>query len=134
MIGDEIDTRLVNNGRKTQLADFKAKAIAAIKSDPDIKASGKVSSTLKKLDDRFDDYKASYGDELDDMEINNIRKVANKDWSPDTTDVSQIVGDVSRDIVYNSTDDMAVRNLLREQGNLLAARKYAEAINGTRVV
>jgi hypothetical protein len=133
MIGDEIDSTLVATGKKVRLSDMKQKAINAVKNDPELKQAGKVSSTLKKLEDRFDDYEISYWDELDITEVNNIRKVANKDWSPDTQDVSSIVGDVSRDIVYNSTDDLYVRNLLREQWNLLAARKYAEVINGTKV-
>ncbi len=129
----KIDTTLKNTGTKLNIDELKNDAISKAKANPDLKASGTVASTIAKINSRFEDYKSSYGDTVDIAELNNIRKVANKDWSPDTQDVSRIVGDVARDKVYNATDDMAVKNLLKDQSELLAAKKYAEKMNGTKV-
>lgn len=130
----EIDTKLVNSGQKVSVEQLKAEAISRAESNPDFKQSGTVGTNVKKIESRFEDYKKSYGDEIDVAEINNIRKTANRDWKEETADVSRIVGDVARDVVYNITPDKVVRSLLRQQGELLAARKYAERINGTKVV
>lgn len=134
LLDSEIDTKLVNSGQKVSIETLRQEAINRAKSNSEFKQSGTVSSVLNKIENRFNDYKQSYGDNLDVAELNNIRKVANKDWSPDTSDVSSIVGDVARDVVYNVTPDKAIRSLLRQQGELLAAKKYAETINGTKVV
>ena len=132
-IGDEITGTLKSTGKKISTKDYKKRVIAAAKQNDDLKRAGKVSETIKKIETKFDDYKESYGDEIDITEVDEIRKVSNRDWSPDTEDVSSLIWDVGRDIVYNSTDDMYVRDLLREQWNLLSARKYAISLNGTKV-
>lgn len=133
-LDSEIDTKLVNSGQKIDLETLRQEAITRAKNNDDFKQSGTVSSNVTKINNRFDDYKTSYGDQIDVAEINNIRKIANKDYSPETQDVSRLMGDVARDVVYNVTPDKAIRALLRQQGELLAARKYAETINGTKVV
>jgi hypothetical protein len=130
----EIDTKLVNTGVKTPIEQLRKQAIAQVQADNEIRQAGKVAETVSKVNKRFDDYVDSYGTDLDIAEINNIRKVANKDFKEDTMDVSRIVGDVSRDIVYNYSGDPAIKKLLQEQGELLAARKYAEILNGTSVI
>lgn len=132
-IGDEITGTLKSTGKKISTEDYKKRVIEAAKKNDDLKRAGKVSETIKKVENKFDDYKESYWDEIDITEVDEIRKVSNRDWSPDTEDVSSLIWDVGRDIVYNSTDDMYVRDLLREQWNLLSARKYAISLNGTKV-
>jgi len=132
-LDNEIDTKLVNSGQKLNLIDLEKQAMEAVKNNPDLKQAGTVSSTMSKLKARFADYRMSYGDDIDIAELNNIRKVANRDWNVDTQDVSRIVGDVARDHVYDAVPDNAIRKLLMEQGELLSARNYAEKINGTKV-
>jgi hypothetical protein len=129
----EIDNTLVSSGKVHQIEQLKQQAIAAVKADTQIRREGKVAARTKEIENRFDDYKNSYGETIDVLEINQIRKVANKDYSPETMDTSRIVGDVAREKVYTSTKDGKVKRLLDEQGELLAARKYAEIINGTAV-
>jgi hypothetical protein len=133
-LDSQIDTLLTDTKQTIPTEDIIQSAIQQAIADPTLKASGKVNVTIKKLMTILDDYSTTYGDTLTPVEINNIRKVMNKDWSPETMDTSRIIGDAAREIVYNSTPDMEVRSLLRNQGELLAAKKYAETINGTKVV
>lgn len=128
-----IDTKLVNTGKKISINDLKKQAIENAKSNPEFKQSGTVSQNLAKIENRFEDYRTSYGDEIDVAELNNIRKTANKDYSPDTQDVSLVIGDTARKFVYDALPDNEIKKLLQQQGELLAAKKYAEKLNGTKV-
>lgn len=132
-LDNEIDTKLVNTGKKISVEELKQKAIDNAMKNEEFRQSGSVSQNVAKIENRFEDYKKSYGDQIDIAELNNIRKTANKDYAPDTQDVSRIVGDTAREVVYNATPDGAVKKLLQQQGELLAAKKYAETINGTKV-
>ena len=129
----DIDTKLTNTGQKISIDELEAEALQQIESNPELMRAGKVASTQNSLKTRFEDYRNSYGTELDIAELNNIRKVANKDWSPDTQDVSRVIGDVARNYVYDAVPDGEVKSLLQRQGELLAAKRYAESINGTKV-
>jgi len=129
----EIESNLKDTGILLKLENLRNEAIEKVKNDSDFKRSGTVQSNIDRVNTRFDDYKNSYGDTIDINELNSIRKKANEDWSPETHDTSRIVGDIARDKVYNATVDKIVRDLLREQGNLLAAEKYASKINGTKI-
>ena len=133
-LDSQIDTILKNTGAKIPLDDLWKEAVDKAKSNPELKQSGQVESTITKIDKRFGDYVNSYGNTVDIAELNNIRKVANKDWSPDTQDVSKIVGDIARDKVYNATEDLKVKELLRDQSELLSAKNYAQKLNGTKVI
>jgi hypothetical protein len=135
-LDSQIDIKIKESstGKGVPLDEFKNNAIKEIMNDPNLKRSGKVASTVKKLETVFEDYKNSYGDVLQETEINAIRKVMNADWSPETVDVSRVIGDTAREIVYNVTPDKITKTLLRQQGELLSAKKYAETLNGTKVV
>lgn len=132
-IDDQISEKLVKSGKSVKIADLEMQAFEAVMKNPDFKQAGTVGQNVSKLEARFNDYRASYGDSIDIAELNNIRKTANLDFSPDTQDLSRVIGDTSRAIIYKTTPDGSVKRLLQEQGELLAARKYAEAINGTKV-
>lgn len=132
-LDDEIDTQLTNTGQRINIADLEQQAINYIKTNDDFRQEGTVASNVAKVQARFKDYKESYGDEVDIAELNNIRKVANRDWKPETQDTSRIVGDIARDYVYDAVPDEAIKLLLQKQGELLAAKKYAEKINGSKV-
>jgi hypothetical protein len=133
-IDDDIDGLLTKHEKSVPLTTLKEKMIAAAKADPDLKRAGKVGSTVSKIDNIFADYAASYGSDLSVSEINAIRKVANRDFHPDTMDTSRVLGDAAREVVYDAVPDNAVRTLLREQGALLAAKKYAKTVDGTKAV
>lgn len=132
-LDDQISDKLVKSGQSIKIADLEMKAFEDVMKNPEFKQSGTVGSNVSKLEARFNDYRASYGDSIDIGELNNIRKTANMDFSPDTQDLSRVIGDTSRAVIYKSTPDGSVKKLLQQQGELLAARKYAEAINGTKV-
>lgn len=132
-LDDEIDTKLTNTGQRIKLVDLEQEALDAVKNNSDFKQSGTVTSNMAKVKARFEDYRSSYGDDIDIAELNNIRKVANKDWNLDTQDTSRVVGDVARNYVYDAIPDDVIKELLQKQGALLAARNYAEKINGTKV-
>lgn len=133
-IDTQVDSILTDSQKLHPIDQLEQHTIAKIRNNPDLMAGGKVNSTVTKLKNVFDDYRASYGEELTTTQINEIRKVMNRDWNPDTVDASRAVGDVAREIVYNTTPDLKVKELLRKEGELLSAKKYAETINGTKVV
>ena len=134
-IVDDIDNQIVTKigDGSTNIEAFKKATIAEIKKNSSLKQTGKVEPTLRKIETVFDDYKNSYGENISNKEINAIRKAMNNEWNPETVDAARAVGNAAREIVYNTTSDKAVKALLQEQGKLLAARTYAEAINGTKV-
>lgn len=119
--------------RRIDIDTFEANALKRVRADETLKREGLVKSTEEKLKKQFEDYRASYGENIDLNEINEIRKVQNRRFDPETIDSRRIVGDIARDVVYNATEDKAVRELLRQQGELLAARNYAQKLNGTKV-
>ncbi len=132
-IDNEIDTKLINSGERIKLNDLQERALNAVRNNTDFKQEGSVATNLAKVQSRFDDYRMSYGDDIDVAELNNIRKVANRDWKPETQDTSRVIGDVARNYVYDAVPDEVIKDLLQKQGELLAAKKYAEKINGTKV-
>lgn len=133
-IDGEITQELKASGVKKNIDEFKNAAIKRVSENDRLKASGKVQSTINDLEKRFEDYKMSYGSDIDIEDINKIRKQMNLDFDPMTQDSSRIIGDVTRDFVYNSVPDEKVKRLLLDQGELLSARNYAEKLNGTKVV
>lgn len=130
-IESQIESALASSKKTVPISTFRKSAIAKVKADGDLIRAGKVAATVKKLEGVFDDYQASYGKNLPVQEVNSIRKIMNRDFSPETMDASRVVGDVARDVVYKA--DKVVQPLLSEQGALLAAKKYAETINNTKV-
>jgi hypothetical protein len=133
-IDGEITQELKASGVKKNIDEFKNAAISRVSQNDRLKASGKVQSTINDLEKRFEDYKASYGSEVDIEDINKIRKQMNLDFDPMTQDSSRIIGDVTRDFVYNAVPEGKVKTLLLDQAELLSARNYAEKLNGTKVV
>jgi len=129
----QIDSKLVDSGTGIPLDVFKGKVIEQVTKDPSFRQTGTVASTVKKLEGIFDDYRNSYGDVIHETEINAIRKKMNEDWKQETMDVSHAIGDAARRIIYDVTPDQAIKMLLRDQGELLSAKKYAQTINGTKV-
>lgn len=133
-IDDHIDTVLKDNGTPTSVDLLRERAIAQAKRDPTLKESGKVASTVNRLETIFEDFKQSYGESIPILDLNAIRKRMNADFHEETVDTSRVIGDAAREVVYNTTPDQAVKKLLQQQGELLAAKKYAETMNGTKVV
>jgi len=133
-IDSQITGKLKDSGTKVPISAIQQKAYEAIIKNEDFMRSGTVGQNLSKLESRFEDYQRSYGDDIDIVELNEIRKNANLDFNPDTEDLSRILGDTSRNYIYNTTPDGSVKKLLQDQGELLAAKKYAQALNGTKVI
>lgn len=132
-LDDQIDDVITNNGKGVNVKTFENLVLKRILEDADLKRAGVIDATVAKVKRVFKDYRKTYGEILPETEINGIRKIMNRDFNLETKDASRIIADAAREIVYNVTKDQKVRALLREQGELLAARKYAETINGTKV-
>jgi hypothetical protein len=134
---DNLDTTITDSlkgtGKTISIDELKAEAKKAAENNPILREAGKVKSTLAQVNNRIEDFAASYGDNIPIETVNKIRIRANRDFSPDTADASLVLGDVGRSIVHNATGDNSVKKLLQEQGNLLAAKKYLNTINGTKV-
>lgn len=135
-LDSQIDTKLIDSGKVTKLEDMKNIAIEMIKNNEDFKREATVSKNLQKIESMFEDYKMSYGDSISNTEVNQIRKRMNDPrlFDPERMDADRIIGDVARKIVYDTTPNGEVRNLLLKQGEILSAKKYAEKINGSKVV
>ena len=132
-LDNQLDTDLVNTGQKHNIEDFRQYTIDKATQSPALRQAGTVESTIAKIDAKFKDWQNSYGTELDIAEMNNIRKMMNKDWSPETKDASSLIGDSARDIIYDALPEGKAKANLQKQGELLAAKKYAEKLNGTKV-
>lgn len=130
---DLIDTTLIDNNRNISIEDFRKNIERSIKNDETLADQGLIESTLGKLDTYIKDLRNTYGNEVPLTRINNIRKVVNQKYNPDTTDLFRKVGDSAREIVYNATDDQAVRQLLTEQRKLIKAGDFATKLNGHKV-
>lgn len=129
---DAITNVLKDTGKSMSIKQFKDKVAKAIMSDETLMDQGRVRMTLNKLDNYIDDISASYGNDLSFARLNNIRKVANKDFKDETIDLSRKIGDVARDTVYNSTDDKVVKQMLLEQRKLITADKLAKQLNNMK--
>lgn len=139
-IDDHLDT--LDNTITSKLADTKITVpidvlrqdmVNAAKKNPILQESGKVQSTIDAANKRIDDFQSTYGDSIPLTTINKIRIRANKDFSPDTADASLAIGDAGRRLVHDATGDNTIKGLLQDQGELLAARKYLNTLNGTKV-
>lgn len=129
---DAITNVLKDTGKSMNIKQFKDRVAKAIMSDETLMDQGRVRMTLSKLDNYIDDISASYGNDLSFARLNNIRKVANKDFKDETIDLSRKIGDVARDTVYNSTDDKVVKQMLLEQRKLITADKLAKQLNNMK--
>jgi hypothetical protein len=150
----QIDTKLTDSGQTVSLESMRQAAIKAAEVSSELRRGGDArTTTLKKINSMFDAYEEAYGDpkysgfkqaglgqmvpetKIPITEINGIRKEMNSPayWDPASTDAFNIIGDVARNEVYSVTPDLAVKSLLRKQAELLAAKKYAEKINGAAV-
>lgn len=129
---DAITNVLKDTGKTMNIKQFKDRVAKAIMSDETLMDQGKVRATLTKLDNYIDDISASYGNDLSFTRLNNIRKVANRDFKDETVDLSRKIGDVARDTVYNSTDDKIVKQMLLEQRKLITADKLAKQLNNMK--
>lgn len=84
--------------------------------------AGKIESELKTLE------KAYPNGEIPLEEINKIRKEANGEYRDDKIDMARIRGNATREIVYNATPDLAVKDLLNEQRKLINAEEYMKKL------
>lgn len=127
----QIDSKMKGNKTPISIDEMEFRAFEKVMKNEDFRLSGTVSANVAKLEAKFKDFKNTYGETLSAEEVNKMRKNANYDFDPETMDISRIIGDTSRDYVYKASPE--AQKLLLEQGELLSAKKYAEAINGTKV-
>jgi hypothetical protein len=127
----QIESKMKGNTTPISIDEMEFRAFEKVMKNEDFRLSGTVSANVAKLEAKFKDFKNTYGETLSAEEVNKMRKNANYDFNPETMDISRIIGDTSRDYVYKASPE--AQKLLLEQGELLSAKKYAEAINGTKV-
>lgn len=96
-------------------------------------ANGKTTreAVSEALGNRITNLSKEYGNVWDGETVRKILKAANKDFKEDTRDVSRLLGDSMREIMYNYTN--TGRASLNEMQELIAARNFASAINGKKV-
>ena len=128
-LDDNIDSKLVDTGKTVPTETLRQQALAQANADPEITQSGTIPQVEAQINSKFDSYQKSYGDAIPVTKINGIRKTMNspKNYDPSNTDVHNNVGDVARQVVYDAHPE--AQDLLREQGNLISARKYLNVLN-----
>lgn len=130
-IDDEVVESIAGSTATTKLSTLKQQAIDAIKSNDSLKASGKVQKTINAVDDYFQDFTESYGDEISMESASAIRRAMNKQFNPDTVDIERAIGDVMRKVIYKNVPG-SQQSLVRE-GQLIAADKFLDALSGRAV-
>lgn len=88
-------------------------------------------SVAEALANRITNLSREFGNVWDGETVRKILKAANRDFKEDTRDVSRLLGDSMREIMYNYTNNG--RKALNEMQELIAARNFATAINGKKV-
>lgn len=83
------------------------------------------------LSNRISNLSKEFGSTWDGETVRKVLKAANRDFKDDTRDVSRLLGDSMREIMYNYTN--TGRTALNEMQELIAARNFATAINGKKV-
>lgn len=121
----------VNEDVTTSLIAMKQSAIEKIRGDEALKARGVVKKTEQEASKIFNDYIESYGDRLNTEQINSIRQAMNKVFNADTVDAERVIGDVARKYVYQNAP--GTRELLVREGQLIAADKFLDALDGRPV-
>lgn len=109
------------------LNTYRDRVVSSIKRSKELQSSGMVSSTIDKANKIFDDFSQSFGDEIPLSKIDDIRMTMNKRFDPDLRDANRAIGDASRKILYESIPE--ARETLAKEGELLAARRFAEVMN-----
>jgi hypothetical protein len=130
-IDDEVVESIAGSTAKTKLSTLKQQAIDAIKSNDSLRASGKVQKTINAIDDYFEDFTQSYGDDISMESASAIRRAMNKQFNPDTVDIERAIGDVMRKVIYKNVPG-SQQALVRE-GQLIAADKFLDALSGRAV-
>ena len=113
------------------LKQFTSDIEKIIRSSRELKNSGQVTSTIKKTKTILEDYKKTFGNKLSLQTIDDIRVVMNRKFDPELKDVFRAIGDAARKNVYRL--DKNSQAVLRKEGVLLSARKFAEALNNRPV-
>lgn len=102
-----------------------------IKSSKELKNTGQITSTLKKANAILKDFRGSFGTKLKLQNLDDIRVQMNRRFDPEFQDTFRAIGDAARSHVYRI--DKLSRSTLQHEGELLAARRFAEALNNRPV-
>lgn len=130
-LDDDVSSAITGSAAKTTVTELKEEAIAMIKANESLKASGKVQKTINALDGYFDDFTQSYGDDLTMESASSIRRAMNRSYNPDTVDVERAIGDVMRKVIYRNVP--GAQQTLAREGQLIAADKFLDALQGRAV-
>ena len=113
---------------------FKTTVIDSIKSNPALQSAGKVSKTVAEVSRMFDDYKESFGDNIDYKKINGIRVAMNREWNPETWDAEKAVGTAARGLLYNGTGaGKALQSAMQNEQEMINAKEFIIKLNGVAV-
>lgn len=112
-------------------AQFKKEITDAIKNNKSLKASGAIQKTLKQADIRLNDYARSYGKRIPAEVISDIRVAMNRVFDPTEYDTARAIGDGARKLLYDTVPTS--RNLLLQEGELIAASNFLNSLAGKAV-
>jgi len=126
-INDKIDTVLKTDNKTISINDYARELENAIERLD--KSQLEKTKLARKLDGELKDLAEAYPDgQVPLDEINKIRKEANAEFREDKVDFARVTGNATREIVYNATDDMVVKDLLNEQRKLINVEDYASKL------
>lgn len=126
------------------LKDFKDDVVDAVKSNAQIRDSGKLPQALAEVERRFGSYTQSFATMGDDGKVvddsipyptlNNIRIAMNREFDPETRDVARVIGDTARGLLYDEdTGSPELQQIMSKQGDLLKAQNFVDKLRGTTV-
>src|SRR3990167_5245289 len=122
---------LAKSRKTVAFNDFKRDVVRTIQSSKELKNSGMVGTTMKKAESVLGDFRTTFGKRMTLETLDNIRMTMNKRYDPDLKDVFRSIGDAARKHVYIL--DKESSGILNKEGEILAAIRFAEALQGRAV-
>ena len=131
---NEVTTLLKSVKGSVPLAQYQKIMIDSIRNDKLLQNLGMTAKVEKQAQDILENYASTYGNKIPYVVINDIRKAANTQWkNAEVRDVYRVIGDASREIVYDAVPDKAVRSLLLKESDLIGAREFSRVLQGKAV-
>lgn len=124
----KIDTVLKTDNKTISISDYGIELEKAIEKLD--KSKLEKTRLAQKLDGELEALQKAYPDgQIPLDEINKIRKEANAEFREDKVDFARVTGNATREVVYNATDDMVVKDLLNEQRKLINMEDYVNKLS-----
>jgi len=117
----------ITSSKSILYSKFKDDVVSAIKSSKELRNSGQVQSTIKKVENLLKDYKKSFGNRMTLKTLDDIRVTMNKKYDPELRDAFRMIGDAARRNIY--VMDKTSKAMLDKEAEILVARDFAKTLH-----